>query len=400
MWPKIEEFLPPAVRSHPDFLLRRGAFGVPMTVKLPESLSTRGGTLLFGSGEQSVMQFEGDAFTFAGLDEPPKRSVFSGIWRGLTDRYGRAWFSMTPLGPNATWLYEEFEAGDREDSIVIRGSVWDNPYISTEQKKEFLEGGGFLEEERAAREGGAWTFLTHRAFPQFDPAAHIIPPQEPPSGWSIGLAIDPAHRRPYALIWGAFGPDGDCIIFDEWPLEDHAAMRHSSYTVKDYVRLIINKEGTRRIDFRCLDPRFGAASPTIKGERYTSIQEDFAAENMHFDCRLDGTEREEIGIARIREMLRWDNKASLSPLNRPKLRVCSNCINTINALALSNFVPPSLRDPEILPEKLAEKNKDFRDALRYLILYPKLIDPDGGYMGYITPKDLAEVNYPSENDWF
>jgi hypothetical protein len=398
MWPRIEELLPQAVKQHADFAVRRGNQGVVASVRFPRELSTGGSQLSFGTGEQNPMQFEGQDFTFAALDEPPKRGMFGGIWRGLTVEFSPMWLTMTPIGPNAPWVFEEFEARDRDDTEIIRGSIWENEFFSDEQKTEFLEQGAFLEEERAARESGTWTFFTHRAFPQFDPAAHIVPPQTPPPGWTTGLAIDPAHRRPYALLWAAFGPDGEVLIYDEWPEESHANMRSSSQTVKDYLDIIVQKEGTRRVDFRVLDPRFGAARPSIKGERHTSIQEDFAELDMYFDCRLEGTEREEIGIARIRSLLHWDRGSKLTPLNRPKLRVCSHCTNTIDALALSNFVPPNLREPDILTEKMMEQHKDFRDCLRYLILYPKIVDMDRVYSGYVTDQDLKEMN--SDRDWF
>ena len=134
-----------------------------------------------------------------------------------------------------------------------------------------------MEEERAARETGAWTFLTHRAFPQFDPAVHIIPPQGPPPGHKLLLAIDPAHRRPFALLWAAFGPHGDILVYNEWPKTSHHEMRSSTNTVAEYIDIVVREEGLRKADFRILDPRFGQQHGTIKAERLTSIQEDFAA---------------------------------------------------------------------------------------------------------------------------
>ena len=50
-----------------------------------------------------------------------------------------------------------------------------------EAKEDFLEGGGFTEEERQAREFGAWSFLTHRAFPQL-PQQHVY-------SWILALKL-------------------------------------------------------------------------------------------------------------------------------------------------------------------------------------------------------------------
>lgn len=400
LWPKIEDLLPTAIRAHPDLVVRRGTYGVPVLMQLPTSGSTGGSTVMFGSGEQSPMQYEGKDNDWAAFDEPPPRPIWQAVWRGLTDRSGIAWLTTTPIGPNAPWVHDEFEAKGRTDSIIIRGSIWENPFIADTAKQEFIEGGGFLEEEKAARETGAWTFLTHRAFPQFDPAAHVIPPQKPPAAWKRLLAIDPAHRRPWALLWVAFGPGGEVMIYDEWPAESHHEMRSSVLTIDDYLKIIIEKEGMYRADFRVLDPRFGQAQGTLKGERYTSVQEDFAERGMYFDCRLEGTEREEIGIDRVRQLLRFDRSSPLSQLNRPRLQVCSNCINAIASLHLSNFVPPQLKSPDVLPEKTQEVYKDFRDCIRYAVLYPVILDFDGDFMGYIDPKELEKENYPDEDDWW
>lgn len=403
MWPKIEEALTPACRTHPDFSVRRGAFGVPIIVKLPN-----GSSLHFNSSEQSPMQFEGSDFTHCLLDEPPAQGIWAPIWRGLTDQLGTVLITATPIGPAAPWLYDKMVMGDLAAMTTnVHGSIWENPHVPDHAKREFLDGGGFTEEERAARESGAWVALSFRAFPMFDPDVHVVPPtgwHEVPPGWPVACICDPAHRRPYAFMWMAFEPrpDGQILVFDEHPRgADHASMRSSEMTVPDYANMLRTSEGqwAGRVKARVLDPRFGKAKPRIKGEVHTSIQEDFVAEGFYFDCQFEGTESEETGIERIRAALRFDRSAPISVLNRPRLRVAANCINTINALQLSNFVPPSARDPENLPEKLNEKYKDFRDCLRYGILYP-FIPMDGAEDGwsYLSDRDFEAANHAE--DWW
>lgn len=391
MWPKIESMLPPGVLSSQQYQVRRGAFSVPVEVLLPN-----GSRIFFASGEQSPMSYEAQAFTSAGIDEPTKRSIFGALWRGLTDSFGPLFMSMTPLGPNAPWVYEEFEEGRREDTEVVAGSIWDNPFITDLAKREFLDGGGFTEEERSARETGAWTFLSHRAFPSFDPSVHVISRQAPlPRGWISGLACDPAHRRPFMLVWALFGPHGEMLPYDEWPESDHHQLRSSEFTIRDYAPLIRQREAAAGIvpSFRVMDPRFGAARPMIKGIRFTTIQEDFANEGLYFDCNLEGTEREEVGIHMLRELMRYDRRSPLSPLNAPRLRVRDNCINVINSLRLSNFKSPSLMDPDKLDEVLTEKYKDARDCMRYLAVAPKLL-PGTRPTTYLAPDALREYNDP------
>jgi hypothetical protein len=301
----------------------------------------------------------------------------------------------TPLGPHAPFVYQEFIAKEREDVAFIQASIHDNPHLSHNAVREFLEGGGFNEDELAARQSGQWIFLSHRAFPTFDPAAHVIPPFHLPQGWIRGLVIDPAHRRPFAMIWLAFGPHGEVVVYKEWPKTKHSAMRSSDLTVPDYATIIRNQEAGEKIDFRVLDPRFGKAEHSFKGEKHTSIQEDFARVGLYFDCRVPNTGSEETGINELRRLMRWDRTSPLSELNRPKLQVFNTCKNTIDCLALSNFVPPAMRDPDVLPEKLLEAEKDFRDCLRYGVLYDRPSPGSFEVTGYINEDDLEQWN----SDW-
>lgn len=395
MWPKIESFLPPAVLRHPDFSMSRGAFSVPQRVSLPRDLSTGGAVIDFGSGKQDPMEYEGQSWTSCSVDEPFKQVFWGPIWRGMIDHLGPVWFTCTPVGENAPWIYREFIQGEM-NVITVQGHMNENPYVTDQARKDFLDMGGFSDEERDARTKGSWCFLSHLAFPTFDPSVHIIPDETPVDPlWVRGLAVDPAHRRPFMAVWGSVNAHEEWIIDDEWPFGiDHSKINSSELTVPEYVKLFRNREQGANIDFRCLDPRFGRAAHRLKGEVHTSIQEDFEQAGMLFDCRIDGCEREETGIEKIRQLLYWDKSQPLSPTNRPRLRVKRRCINVINALMHSTFVPPGARTPDSLPEKLAEKFKDSRDCLRYLTLYP-YIPPFGtkdASSGYISEEDLIKEN--------
>lgn len=390
LFPKIEEMLPPATIKRMRVV--RGAGGLPLELHLPN-----GSQIIFGSAEQSTMMVEGVDLDAAFFDEPPPRAIWAGVWRGLTDHSGRVFMALTPIGPNAPVVYELFMADEEmcAKTGFVQASIHDNRLNLGDQSiAEFLEGGGFTSEEREARETGAWSFLTHRAFPQYDPAVHVVAPFEIPPSWIRGCTIDPAHRRPYAIIWIAFEPrhDGRIVVYREWPAEAHHLMRSSLNTVPDYATIIRNLEGGEQIDFRCLDPRFGKQEGTLKGEKHTSIQEDFMDVGLYFDCQIEGTKSEETGIELIRRLLRWDRNSPLSPLNRPRLTVFNTCINTINTLALRNFVPPQAKDTQVLPEKLQEAYKDFCDALRYGLLYDRPRARGNQVDGYYPQRWLEEDN--------
>lgn len=391
LFPALEESLPPTVRSR--WKVQRGPLSVASRCVLPN-----GSEIYFGSSEQEPMHFEGMSFDWVGCDEPVPRAVWGAIWRGMTDFFSPFWWTMTPLGRNAPFAFEEFVKTERQDVARLQGSIWDNPYVPHEAKVSFLEDGNYSEEEAGAREKGSWSFMSHRAFPTFDPAAHVIPPRHLDPAWARMLVIDPAHRRPYAMLWLAFGPNDEVIVYDEWPPEDHSKIRSSSYSIRDYATLIRNKEGGQRTDFRVLDPRFGKAEFSFKNMKHTSVQTDFAELGLFFDCSVPDTGREETGIQRIRELLAYDRSHPLSEMNRPKLRVFSTCRNTIDSLALSNFAPPAARDSMNLPEKLVELYKDFRDCLRYGVLYPRGLRPEE--WAAFTKKESHESSFAVCNDLF
>jgi hypothetical protein len=363
MAPAIDQFLPPYVLQNRT--VHKAAGGVPLEMKLPN-----GSQIYFGSGHQEPMNYEGVIYHWVGCDEPPPRAHWGAVWRGMTDFFAPFWFTMTPIGPNAPFVFEEFAKGNRDDVEIIHGSIWENPHLSHAAKTAFLTQGGYTDDELNARESGDWCFLSHRAFPTFDVGAHVLtPPRQPHPGWFKLLACDPAHRRPYAFMWIAFGPNGEVHVYNEWPKgQDHARMRSSELGIHDYATIIRNIEGRMPVDFRVLDPRFGKAHFSSKGVTETSIQEDFEKFGLDFTCDVPDIGREETGIERIRGLLRWDKMQPLGGLNVPRLQVNADCTNTINSLALSNFVPPNAKDNLILPEKLQELYKDFRDCLRYGVL--------------------------------
>ena len=367
IFPALEALLPPKTLAKGGWTVWKGPMSIPMRFQLPH-----GSEVYMGSSQQDPSEYEGMNWDWVAVDEPPPRAVWGAIWRGMTDFFAPFWFTMTLIGKNAPYIFQEFVERDRDDVEAITGSIHDNPYISQEAKRAFLEEGDYTDEERAARESGTPSFLTHRAYPTWDPAAHVIDTRRPPEGWGRMLVVDPAHRRPYAMCWLAFGPNGEVEVYDEYPFGQlHYKMRASTLTARDYAAIIRTREGDRPATWRVMDPRFGKAEWSLKGDRHTSIQEDFRRYGMIFDCNLPGVDQIETGVARVRELLRWDKTSPLREPNVPLLRVQRHCINTIAGHANWNFAPPAARDALDLSEKMQDAWKDHPDCVRYGVLYPR-----------------------------
>ncbi len=393
LWPEIENCLPFAMMS--KLKVKRGPMSIPVSIHHPDG----DWVINFGSIEQGSMAFEGAKYDAVGFDEPPSRTVFTAVWRGCTDFFAPVWLTFTPLGHNAPWIYEEFYAGEREDVGVIEVSQAENPHLSTEALTAFEQGVQFSEEELLARQSGKFGFLTYRAFQTFDEKTHVIDSFDIPSSWPRLLACDPASRRPFYFVWLAYDEVRETwIAYDEFPDEKlHHQYRNSDWTVNDYATIIRNREGGTPVDGRVVDPRFGPAEYTIKGQKTTSVVDDFARLGLYFDARVPDTGREETGLQRINQLLWYDTRAGISPTNKPKLVFFPQCKSLIHALGNYSFVPPDLRDERILKDKTNEAFKDPIDALRYGILYGVPLSSRQDQSGYIDGRDLENEN--ALDDW-
>lgn len=394
LWPEIESQLPLALR--PKLQIARGPHGVPMRVSHPDG----SWTIHFGSIQQGSMVFEGQKVDYAHFDEPPSRSVFTAVWRGCIDYFASVGFTFTPLGHDAPWLYEEFYVGDRDDVGIVKVTQSENPHVTKESLEAFTAGVTFSEEEEMARTGGEFGFLTHRAFQNYDSRVHLIEPFDIPSEWPRACWCDPASRRPFYFLWAAYDVVNKAwIIYREFPYDKlHHQYRSSQWTIQDYATIIRNLEGQERIDARVIDPRFGPAEYTIKGQKMTSVVEDFAKYGIYFDPRVPDTGREETGIERIRQLLHYDRALPIGPHNRPHLYIFDTVKSLPHAMENYAFVPPNVRDDRVLAEKMSEAFKDPVDTARYGILYGPPMRLSDQRSSYINERDFVNEN-SIDDDW-
>jgi hypothetical protein len=388
VWPELQTWLPSGLLQ--KLQVTRGAFGVPIKLTHPDY----GHVLHLGSVEQGHMAFEGLKTDYAGFDEPPHRSVFTAVWRGLIDFFGPFWITFTPLGPHAQWMWEEFFVGERDDCGIVQANQDENPYLPADAREAFLKNIKFTDEELLARRAGRFGFLTHRAVPGYDPEVHLIDPFPVPSDWPRILICDPASRRPFFFLWLAWDlMKKDWHAFREFPHDRlHHQYRNSPWSIQDYATIIRNLEGTERIANRVIDPRFGKARFHIKGQEMTSVQEDFARYGLIFDARVPDCKLEETGLQRIREALWYDTNLPLGDFNRPHLYIHRCCKSLDHALSNYSFVPPDIKDDRVLPEKVKEAYKDPIDCLRYGLLSGPPPPSSSHADGYFSLDDLEHEN--------
>lgn len=382
LYPKIFGLLPAAWKNPNVTKIIKGAGSVPDHMVLPN-----GSKILFASGEQDDLSFEGFELDWAWVDEPVRLAIFNGLWARLTDHRGSLWLTMTPLGPKCAWLYSSWYLKRPDDVGIVTCFQEHNPFLSEDIKREFAENGEWTEAERRARLYGSFEFIGSRVFELFDPNVHIIDPRPIPHDWVRVLSVDPHSKRPAFMVWLACNPHtGQWIVYREWPTQDFFKMTGGARTPAEYAALIRNSEGKEQIDSRVCDPRYGKSEFTLHGQTFTAWVELMAEYGLTFDARVPNVARVEYGHQVINDLLRYDHNQPISPANEPKLLVFNTCKNVCEA-----FMNYAYED--IVKEKVSEDFKDPIDAVRYAVLYgaPASTSSWEALQPW-TPEELERIN--------
>lgn len=387
LYPKIFDLLPQKWKNPKLTKVIKGPGSVPDSMVLPN-----GSKILFASGEQDDLSFEGFTLDWAWIDEPVRQAIYNGLWARLTDYRGPVWITMTPLGPKCAWLYSSWYLDQPDDVGIVNCCQDDNPFLSDDIKKEFAENGEWSESERRARLYGTFEFIGSRVFELFDPTVHVIDPRPIPSDWTRVLSVDPHSKRPAFMVWLAHNPHtGQWIVYREWPTENFFKLTGGARTPAEYAAIIRNSEGRERVSTRVCDPRYGKSSFTVNGVAHTAWAEIMGDYGMDFDPRVPNVARVEYGHQVINDLLRYDKNQPISPANEPRLLVFNTCPNSCEAFLNYAF-------EDVIKEKINEDFKDPIDAIRYALLYGAPA-PDS-WWDSVQPdaREFAELN--SEDDLY
>ena len=158
------------------------------------------------------------------VDEPCPEAMFKACARGLVDRNGAAWFTLTPL--SEAWINDYFFPQDtrgaaRDNVWAISGSIWDNPYLPVEAIKEYLA--TLSPDERECREKGLPLHLSGMIFKMFDWDRHVLKRlptgwkswTEPPEDWTYYVTIDPHPQTPHAVQFAVVDPNQHMYVYND-----------------------------------------------------------------------------------------------------------------------------------------------------------------------------------------
>lgn len=298
------------------------------------------------SYEQDAKEFEGATRGLIIYNEPPPRPIRKAcVYR--TRMGGMEVFPATPLA-DAAWIKDELvdEAPNRKEIALVGGRMEEackehspNGHLAHE-RIEFLIS-EMDEDERPAREQGAFMHLSGVILKRFDRRVHMaqttIPVQPLAPKFQV---IDPGgFNKPFFIIWGQVvaSPLHGLQILREWPPGSQGKewlfekMKQPKMTVADYAKMF--KEVEDQLGFvkddvhRIMDRRFGN-NPDLTAGR--SLAQEFGEDHDYVfnDSYTVPEKNPEIktGITNI------NNYLAIDPLtNAPRMLLDPTCVNTARA---------------------------------------------------------------------
>lgn len=319
--------------------------------------------------EQSTESFEGWKGDIVWFDEPPPRDKYIATLRGLIDRRGRCWLTLTPL--KQAWIYDDiYTAADGEHISVVTVDMGDNPHLSKKAKEEFER--NLTEEEKEARIHGKFMHLSGLIYKQFGDHNIVEPPEIKPD-WTRLFAIDLHERQKAACLWFAVDPQGNHWIYDELWIGE--------VTIEQLAHAIHAQEGELKPLVRYIDPAMDKDNELAGGfnPRKELMKYGVFCQRANTDPHL--------GKSRIRGALRPQYSHILGQ-DVPLLRVsrwCKQVIYEFQHYMWDEFARErSERDPKQKPKKM---NDHFMDCLRYIY------NSDPVYRPGVNEQDESEVEF-------
>lgn len=161
---------------------------------------------------------ESSDWDFIHVDEPCPQKMFTAAARGLTDRHGFAWFTLTALAE--PWIVDYF-SDEQRPRWHIYGTIYDNPTLTKEAIAEFES--MLDDDEKQCRLLGIPLHMAGLVYKAFSPDIHVL--KSPPSGWrafnqppadcSIYVRIDTHPQVPHAVLFCAVDQAGRRFYYDE-----------------------------------------------------------------------------------------------------------------------------------------------------------------------------------------
>lgn len=167
-------------------------------------------------------------------DEPFPYDMWIAVSRGLMDRGGKAWFTLTAI--KEPWIFDFFFGRDQLDAMIgglsndldkkwcIRGLTTDNTFLTPEDIEDYKK--TLSEDEIECRLNGIPLEFSGIVYKEFEPSKHVyreVPrgweaADKPPVDWPVWVMIDPHPQTANAVLFltcSPVAPWNTIYYFDE-----------------------------------------------------------------------------------------------------------------------------------------------------------------------------------------
>ncbi len=356
----LKKFKEMVIRSD----LKGGSWETAFSEK-SRTLEFKNGSLIsFLTAEQDVNKHAGDDIDAVGIDEHIAQKYYDENIMRLVDRNGYLIGMMTP---------EEGITWERDHVLYPPPGVNVEHWFFWLQKNPYLSPEGITSVMasitdpmlRRAKLFGEFVALTGMVYSQYRKDLLKVEDFEVPRHWSRVCIIDPHLRKFAAIVWLAWSPDGEAIIY---------RTRKVKMTVSDLAKYIRVQSAGEKIDLYIGDEAMGGDGKNIFGEESVLIGlQNNGIPVMPTNQSSDKTF--EAGIEKVREYIKPDpisrtcDLKIFASLDTPPEYIDGKLTGSIFwEFDKYRFKKLQKSDEETFREKVATVDDDYLDCLRYGIM--------------------------------
>jgi len=321
------------------------------------------------SYDSGAEKFGGEDVDLIANDEPPPPSVYEEQSMRLGENPLNFFWSLTPVGSNAPYLYimyrDWLDEGRPDDRHFVKLAIQDNPYLPPEEVQKAYKKWGNDEAIANVRLKGNWESIGGMLYPELDPDVHIVDDFEIPgvhvddeTPWTLYRALDPGLRNEAACAWVAVSPEGFAFVYREF--------LQAELSIPEQCKRIIAAKTPREfyrwstIDIAANAKDYGTGIPRIVQYANEGVVCLPASNRVR-----SGQEGDQIST--VKEWLAFTKDDEGNFRKEPKLRFFRSCTNTWRQFRNAAWKTQSLRSGEDPKEATLKKDDHIENAIRYLL---------------------------------
>lgn len=292
---------------------------------LQRKLIINGQHIILKTHDQDVSAFAGPRLFAIFVDEPMKENIFHECILRLTGvgNANKMFQFFTPVTLRASYLMDYM---DSDDTLWIKGSIYDNPYATPKQIEAIERIVSMNPDEKSPRLYGEFAKLSGRIFKTFSEDEHVIP-ELPDDEYSWFVSIDPHDIKPAFATLFAVNRRGIKFAVDNYPKDPWNQIKSTSLSIKQQVNdilLMVRRHTTK--PFKTYGDKIYFANSRNNATGITTLADEYRKCGLPVITDTVSTDIYD-GHLYIHEHLYFDEETL------PKLLILPEASNIITALA-------------------------------------------------------------------